>query len=77
MILFAMPRVCAGRKGTNTEGRGRYPESPSQQPHRARPSFVARGQPSNKRLKLSAPVFQGSVMFVATRAARRSLSAVR
>ncbi len=57
MILFAMPHASSGRKGTNTEGRGRYPKRPSQQPHRARPSFVARGQPSNKRLKLSAPVF--------------------
>ncbi len=34
-------------------GRGRYPERPAPQPHRARPSHSARGQPSNKRLKLA------------------------
>ncbi len=56
MILLAMPPASSRHKGTSTERRGRYPERPSQQPHRARPSSVARGQPSNKRLKLSAPV---------------------
>ncbi len=33
--------------------------------------------PPNKRLKLAAPAFKGSVMFVIIRAARRSLSAIR
>jgi hypothetical protein len=31
----------------------------------------------NKRLKLPAPAFKGSVMFVPTRTARRSLTAIR
>ena len=31
----------------------------------------------NKRLKLSAPVFRGSVMFVTVQVSRRSLSAIR